>query len=293
MTRKGGAAEQQRHQRRRQTQIERAAGERATALGGVGAVVRQVHQVVQEIDAGGAQAEGDEAEQGVPRGAEAGLMGGEHGRQEQQVLGPLMDPQGFGDQPGAGPGGERGAEDARGRAFGLHLRAQGSRRVHQDRLVGRAPDRPVGRRIAGVVELVEAEQRDELGGLGVALQVRLAIGGEDAVEEAEMGGYTFGHRRIGRGDQVDVPAVGAGLGGQGENVGVVGEGCGIQRVEPGHVLLEAGARGEGAREKAQEGQRRVGEDAQRVFDERVGEDGRAVEVEHERNHEECFASSGG
>jgi hypothetical protein len=74
----------------------RPAGEGALALAGVAAIRRQVQQVVEQIDAGGAQAEGQEAQQRLPQqqGVQ-GLVGHRQGDEQQQVLQPLMQAQGL------------------------------------------------------------------------------------------------------------------------------------------------------------------------------------------------------
>ena len=65
-------------------------------LGGVAAVGREVDQVVEEIGSGRDRAHGEEAEHaGDPRLRLVVGVPHEHGHEQQDVLGPLMDPEGL------------------------------------------------------------------------------------------------------------------------------------------------------------------------------------------------------
>nr|GFD45123.1 hypothetical protein [Tanacetum cinerariifolium] len=68
-----------------------AAGERTIAFAPVVTVVAQVQQVIEDVNAGGAEAEAEEGKHSVPHQVELGeTMRGEQGHEDQGVLQPLV-----------------------------------------------------------------------------------------------------------------------------------------------------------------------------------------------------------
>ncbi len=168
------------------------------------AVGVDVGQVVQHIDARGAQADRDEGEDGAADRTEAGVgMGRDQGHEDQQVLGPLVRPRGpqqlAPERPVAG-------EHALGRAAGLSPPDQDAGGVDVDAGAGRGPDRRVGVAVAGVAEWGALRAGMDRGELVNALQIVASGGGDDGVEQAQVApGDPARHGPVGRGGQGDAP----------------------------------------------------------------------------------------
>jgi hypothetical protein len=137
------------------------------------AVVGQVEQVVQHIDAGRAQPEDEESEDAPQHQIEvADLMRGEQRREDQQVLHPLVKAQRL------GPGEQRVAAGVDhlldvALPFGQpHHRLRG---IDHPGLARMLPDRQIDRRVAHVVEALVAVIGDQALGLAAGREVPSSV----------------------------------------------------------------------------------------------------------------------
>ena len=149
------------------------------------AICIKVEQVVEYIDAGGAQAEGRKGQQRIGHcRCFQEAVGGQQRNEHQQVLQPLVRTQCL--QPRLRPG--------RCRPVPQYLRALrcGARQcaavVDHPGACGAGPDRQVDRAIAGVVETALAKRIYQGLRLVRAGQVALAVAGNDLFKQAQMCG---------------------------------------------------------------------------------------------------------
>jgi hypothetical protein len=86
-------------------------------------------QIVEQIDARGHQAEGDEGQKGLSKRLSGQLVGRQHRHEDEKILQPLMGAQGF--QIGLG-GWEMGGQLFHFLAQSIDARLERSRRVHHN-----------------------------------------------------------------------------------------------------------------------------------------------------------------
>jgi len=200
------------------------------------AVGVEVEQVVDDVGGGGAEAEAKEGE-GVS-GDEAGCPGvGEQQRNEDEgVFGPLVETDGF--EPGF-EGGCVLVEGTRGSDTSFMEAGEEARgRIGDHGLLAMLEDGQVRRGVTDVGEVV-AKVGLEGGELVFACEVELAVGGENAGEETEMGGDAVGGVGVGGGGEVDRAAGGALLLKILKEFAIVGEVGDVELDGVGQVVFES------------------------------------------------------
>ena len=129
-----------------------AGGEGAATFAGVLAVGFEVEEVVDDVGGGGAEAKAEEGDQGAGEEAGGAGVGEEQGKEEEDVLGPLVEADGF--EPGfeGGDGLVEGADwgDVGGAEGGAEARGG----VGDHGLVAVVKKREVGDGVADVGEVV-------------------------------------------------------------------------------------------------------------------------------------------
>ena len=170
------------------------------------AVGFEVEEVVDDVGGGGAEAEAEEGENRSGDEARRPGVGEEQRKEDEDVFRPLVNADGF--EPGF-EGGDALVEGADGRDAGFaEGGAKGGGGVGDHGLLTVLEEREVGEGVADVGEVV-AEAGLEGGELVFAGEVELAVGGEDAGEEAEVVGDAVGGVGVGGGGEVDGTAGGA------------------------------------------------------------------------------------
>lgn len=201
------------------------------------AIGDQVEEVVEQIDSGGGEPEGQEGEtSGEQLGAIADLVSGEQGQEEQQVLGPLMEAQGAPQGGGPGRGGEN-ALDPSDLAGGPDQPGA----ADDDGVAGGGPDGEIGVGIADIVKAALAKVLHQGGGLGGAFEVVLAVAGEDLGEEADAVGDGLGDALIGGGGQDQTAAGGPFLAQPVDEFSIQRQGGHLQGCQGNEAGLEGGA----------------------------------------------------
>ena len=208
-----------------------------TALARVLAVGFEVEEVVDDVGGGGAEAEAEEGQGSSGEQTRGPGVGEEQRNEDEGVFCPLMEADGL------EPGFERGGPFVEGADGGDAGLAEGGAEagggVGDHGLLAVLEEREVGERVADVGEVV-AEAGLEGGELVVAGEVELAVGGEDAGEEAEVVGDAVGGVGIGGGGEVDGAAGGVLLLKILKKFAVVGEMGDVELDGSGEVAFEGG-----------------------------------------------------
>ena len=164
-------------------------------------------------------------------------MGKQQGQEDEYVLGPLVEAEGL--NPGA-QGRDLLLEDPGGGDLcGAEAGTQGDGGVGDHGLAADLEDGQVGAGVADVGEVI-SEALAEGGELVVASEVDVAIGGEYAVEEAEVVGDALGQDGIGGCGEVDWAAGGVLLLQILKEFAVIGEMGDVEGDGAGDVAFEGG-----------------------------------------------------
>jgi hypothetical protein len=255
-------------------------GKGARALVGMPPVGLEVHKVVDDVDRGCGEAKREEGGQGG--GARAGVtqqVRGQHRHEHQQVLHPLVGPH-RAQQPPASRG--RRIEGAPDLATFGGARPQARARVHDDGAPCRRPNRQVRRVVACIVEAAFAEACHQRVALGACLQVVARGTAQHFIEQVEMGRRGLRERGVARGRENDAAAPCLFAAQPRQEGFVPGEGVARERDAIGDRLLERGLAAQ-----QPEGQRKRGpgclcEEGNEAFQQQVGGEQRAVEIDGER-----------
>lgn len=161
--------------------------------------MRDVQQIVQQVDTRCTEAKGDKGDQCVDHHRKlADEMRHDQRHKNQQVLQPL---------------GEANSTDVVLEAStwrienAFHFRDlsqvfnESRRDVHRDALGSLAPDRQIRSGVAGVVEALFPIGADQGGSLPVPLEIDLAVAREDIVEQAKVPGHRLCVLRVARGGE--------------------------------------------------------------------------------------------
>ena len=201
------------------------------------AVGFEIEEVVDDVGGGGAEAEAEEGNGGGGEKSGCPGVGEEEREEDEDVFGPLVEADGF--EPGFEGGGAL-VEGADGCDAGFaEGGAEAGGGVGDHGLLAVLKEREVGEGVADVGEVV-AEAGLEGGEFVFAGEVELAVGGEDAGEDAEVGGDAVGGVGVGGGGEVDWAAGGALLFKILEEFAVVGEVGDVELNGVGEVALEGG-----------------------------------------------------
>ncbi len=251
------------------------------------AVGFEVEEVVDDVGCGGAEAE---AEEGYDcSGDEAGSteVGEKQREEDEDVFGPLMEADGLepGLEGGGGlvegvDGGDAGLAESGTEAWGG---------VGDHGLLAVLEEGEVGGGVADIGEVV-AELGAEGGELVFAGEVELAVGGEDAGEEAQVVRDAVGGVGVGCGGKVDGAAEGVLLLKILKEFAVVGEVGYVQLYGVGEVAFEGGFALEEPAGEVQEGGRAVTRNGECRIMKGVRLDEGSVEVDAEhwqRGDVEC------
>ena len=144
-----------------------------------------------------------------------------------------------------------------------------------------SPDGDVDIGIADVVEAGAAEFGFEAGGFVGTGEIEAFAGGEDGVEDTEVGGDGLGEGAIGAGGEDEGSALGVLEFELSEEVLAVGEGGGVEAGAGGEVVLEAGASFEEPEREEEDDPPLAFEGGEEGFGEEVGVDEGAVEIDAE------------
>src|ERR1051325_9710492 len=163
----------------------------------------EIEQVVENVNAGGKQAESDEGDDTLQQGAAVGhFVRSKHGYENEDVFRPLM---------GATRLAERGK---RARSLGernfhrsdrVHRGNEASTIRDHNRPPRQSSDREIDARISRVIELAAAELLLERPRLGLALQIDGAVARNRLAEKLEMLLHLLRDRNMSSGDEDQLP----------------------------------------------------------------------------------------
>jgi len=197
----------------------------------------EIEEVVDDVGGGGSETEAEETNDRSDDETRYPGVSKKQRDEEEDVLSPLMEADGF--EPGL-EGGDTLVEGAdRGDAGLAEGGAKGGGGVGDHGLLAAFEEGEVGERVADVGEVV-AEVRLKGGELVFASEIELAVGGQDAGEETEMGGDAVGGVGVGGGGEVDGTAGGALLLKVLEELGIVGEVGDIELDRVGQMAFKGG-----------------------------------------------------
>lgn len=241
------------------------------------AVRGQVQQIVEQVHAGRAQAEGQESHAGVDdRGRVEEAVRGQQRYQHQQVLQPLVDAQRL--DPG------QQATVLR-RQVGQHLGLPGRRAdeprtvVDHDRTTGMRPHLQVDLAVAHVVEAALTEAFGQRMALVATGQVGVAIAGHDFLEQAQVVGDGLHQQAVRGGAQHARPLRGGAQDLQ--HTLVVGQGLCRELYARGQLALHVGLATQQPERNQEQVERVVGKQRQQRFVQDVRAKQGAVEVDAE------------
>ena len=205
-------------------------------------------------------------------------MGHQQRRQQEDVLGPLVDADRLEERARQRTPVEKSLDDRNLPYSQRETEAESGIGKHRLARVGQ--QRQIGAGVADVVEF--AEVGFEEGELFSAGEVCDAVGGQNAGKDAEMSRHALGQWAIGAGGQVELAALAPLTAKVADELGVVGQPGDIERSAAGHLRLEAcAAPGQPERQLPETGRIAVHELADGI-EEGVGLDQRAVEIDAER-----------
>ena len=230
------------------------------------------------IGGGGAEAEAEKGESGGDESSRRPGVSEEQRHEDKDVFGPLVEANGFGPRFEGGDGLVEGAGG--GDAGFAEGGAEGGGGIGDHGLLTAFEEGEVGHGVADVGEVV-AKLGAEGGELVFACQVELAVGGEDAGEEAEVGGNAAGGVGIGCGSKVDGAAGGVLLLKILKEFVVVREVSDVELNGGGEVALEGSFALEDPGGDFEEGGRMVAGNGERGVVQGVGLDEGTVEVDAE------------
>jgi hypothetical protein len=246
----------------------------------VGAIVLQVDEVVDDVDARGAKREGDQRHERLRDRLDGEEMRREEGDQNQGILGVLMHAQELG--PGF-PGGTLAREVINvGRVF-RETAPHPTRRSNRDSPRGLLPDGQIGRIVADIIEAALAERVHELPGFDGSGQVRRLVGCEPAVEKADVVGHFLDEPAIAGRCQINGATVASGLLDQGKHFPIVGQGARIEVGRGREAVFQGGLPARESGHHLEERLRPPPEFGEGGLDQEIGGDERAVEIHHERS----------
>jgi hypothetical protein len=211
-------------------------------------------------------------------------VGKEQRQKDEYIFGPLVEANGFGPRFEGGDGLIEGAGWGNVGFTEGGPEARGG--VGDHGLLAAFEEGKVGHSVADVGEVVP-EVRAEGGELVFAGEVELTVGGEDAGEDAKVGGDTVGGVGVGCSSEVDGAAAGILLLKILKEFPVVGEVGDVELDSAGEVTFESGSALEEPGGQLEEGQGVVAGERQRGVVQRVGLDEGSVEVDAEDRRRVC------
>jgi hypothetical protein len=206
------------------------------------AVCLDVKQVVDDVGGRGAERETNKRDNRCENDRFLDTMRKQQGQKDEGVLGPLVDADGL--DEGAKAAGAVGKGVLRFEAAGAQGHAQPEVGVGGHGSGGGGKQWQVGPGVADVIEFAGevAAKTGELIGSG---EIRVAIGGEHALEDAQVPGDAAGERGIRAGGEIELAALAALRHQVFEQRAVVGQVLYVQRDPRGDLALEVRLAAEG------------------------------------------------
>jgi hypothetical protein len=201
------------------------------------AVGFEVEQVVDDVGGGGAETKAEESYSGAGDEADSPGVGEEERKEDEGVFCPLVEADGF--EPGFKWGDALVEGADRSDTGSAEGGAEAWAGVGDHGLAGVLEEREVGEGVADVGEVV-AEAGLEGGEFVFAGKVEGTVGGEDASEEAEVGGDAVGGVGVGGGGEVDWAPGGALLFKILKEFAVIGEVGDVELDGVGEMAFEGG-----------------------------------------------------